>query len=119
MNTYSCIHMKEWNEHNKIEHVAELFKTMGDPTRLAILCHLLAGEQMVGELTMKFEMTQSAISHQLRLLRNLHLVRTRRVGRNIFYSLADQHVGDLINLAVIHAQEPASVRPRDNDNDGE
>lgn len=98
--------MKKILEDPTRERVAELFKTMGDPTRIGILCLLYRGECGVCALADELEMTPSAISHQLRLLRNLRIVRCRREGRHIIYALDDEHIGDLLHTALTHVEEP-------------
>ncbi len=84
---------------------AEMFKTLSDPTRLRILTALGESETCVHELCARLEMSQPAISHQLRLLRVVRLVSTRRAGREIFYSLEDEHVMSLVAAACSHALE--------------
>ena len=85
--------------------VAEMFKTLSDPTRLRLLTRLAEGEACVHELCAALAMSQPAVSHQLRLLRVARLVRTRRAGREIFYSLEDEHVMSLVASARAHATE--------------
>jgi DNA-binding transcriptional ArsR family regulator len=85
--------------------VAEMFKTLSDPTRLRLLTRLAEGEACVHELCAALAMSQTAVSHQLRLLRVARLVRTRRAGREIFYSLEDEHVMSLVASARAHATE--------------
>jgi ArsR family transcriptional regulator len=89
----------------QIEAAAELFKCMGEPTRLELLCLLMQEELPVGELARRLNHTSSAVSHQLRLLRSLRLVKARRDGRSIFYSLDDDHVAEIISSAVLHSHE--------------
>ncbi len=72
--------------------LAELFKVFGDPTRIRILHSLAMGELCVQDIADKLSMTQSAISHQLRILKQMALVKFRREGKTIYYSLADDHV---------------------------
>ena len=109
MNKCSSVHKFACNP-EILEQASELFKAMGDPTRLQILCSLMAGECLAGELAEVCGHTQSAISHQLRLLRTLRLVRARRMGRNIFYSLDDAHVADIIRMALTHTDEKNEPR---------
>ncbi|NLI77282.1 MAG: helix-turn-helix transcriptional regulator [Candidatus Riflebacteria bacterium] len=90
----------------RLSEVSELFKAMGEPTRLGLLCLLLEGEQSVGAMAGRLGGSPSAISHQLRLLRSLHLVKTRRAGQHIFYCLADEHVASLVRVAWEHVEEP-------------
>src|SRR5215204_53619 len=83
-------------------HLAELFSALSDPTRLRIISVLLNGEMNVGELAAQLEMTESAVSHQLRGLRQLRLVRSRKDGRQVFYALDDDHVAKLYNMGLDH-----------------
>ena len=87
------------------ERLAELFKAMGDGTRLRILYALEDGEMCVCDLAMYLGVTESAVSHQLRLLRQLHLVANRREGPVLYYRLDDQHVSQLVRLALEHIRE--------------
>src|SRR5260370_30818635 len=82
---------------------AETFKTLSDPTRLRLLTALGPGPCCVHELCARLEMSQPAVSHQLRVLRVSRLVSARRLGREIFYSLADDHVMSLVAAACTHA----------------
>ena len=75
--------------------LAELFKVFGDTTRIRIMCVLFQKELCVCEIAELLEMGQSAISHQLRLLRNAHLVKVKRDGKQCYYSLDDAHVRDI------------------------
>jgi DNA-binding transcriptional ArsR family regulator len=84
---------------------AETFKTLSDPTRLRILRALADGETCVHELCDQIGMSQPAVSHQLRLLRAHRLVSARRAGREIHYSLLDEHVWSLVAAACSHASE--------------
>lgn len=94
-----------------LESLTEIFRVLGDPTRLRILAALSQGERCVGDLASQLRVTESAVSHQLRLLRAARLVRTRRDGRMIFYTLHDTHVLTLFEQALRHVQEPAHPRP--------
>ena len=87
-----------------IADVAEIFKLLGDPTRCKILQLLHDEELCVCELSECMDVTISAVSHQLRLLRASKLVKTRRDGRVVYYSLDDDHVSTLINIAIEHVQ---------------
>jgi len=89
---------------NTATRLAELFKAMSDPTRVRIISALSASELCVCELAATLDMSQSAISHQLRVLRQLQLVRRRRVGRSIYYSLDDEHVSTLFREGMDHVQ---------------
>lgn len=79
-----------------IHAMAESFKALADPTRLKILALLFAGERGVGEIADHLVVSQSAVSHQLRLLRGLDIVRNRKAGREVYYDLADDHVRDIL-----------------------
>jgi ArsR family transcriptional regulator, lead/cadmium/zinc/bismuth-responsive transcriptional repressor len=83
--------------------VADLFRTLADPTRLRLLALLGEGEACVHVICARLGMGQSAVSHQLRLLRVAHLVRHRRVGREIYYAMDDEHVAQLIRDGRHHA----------------
>ena len=85
--------------------VAELFKAFGDPTRAKIICALSQYELCVGDLALLLEMNQSAVSHQLRLLKQARLVKTRRDGKVRFYSLADEHIQEMFKVAFDHVME--------------
>ena len=85
--------------------MAELFKMFGDSTRIKILCGLFEGEKCVQEITETTGASQSAVSHQLRLLKQARLVRCRRSGKQIFYSLADDHVKTILGMAKEHLEE--------------
>ncbi len=85
--------------------VSENFKVLGDPTRTKILYALSQKELCVCDLSALLEMTHSAISHQLRILRNSNLVKFRKEGKIVYYSLADEHVIKLISMGVEHAKE--------------
>lgn len=85
-------------------HVAELFKALSDPTRVRIIGLLANTELCVGDLCLVLGMTQPAVSHQLRLLRNLHIVRARKEGRHVFYTLDDDHIRDLFEQGLAHSQ---------------
>lgn len=82
--------------------VAAFFKILGDNTRIKILYALKTREMCAGDIAVLLNMTKSAVSHQLAIMRNMHQVRARREGKNIFYSLDDQHIVDIIEEALIH-----------------
>ena len=89
----------------KLEALAELFKAFGDSTRIRILYVLHEGELCVCDIASLVGMTQSAISHQLRVLRQLRLVRARRCGKTVYYSLADDHVKTILSMGIVHLEE--------------
>jgi DNA-binding transcriptional ArsR family regulator len=85
--------------------LADIFKVLGDPTRVRILDVLSRGEECVCRLANLLGLTESAVSHQLRLLRNTRIVRARRDGRQIYYSLDDRHVLTLFRQGLRHVEE--------------
>lgn len=85
--------------------LAELYKIFGDSTRIKILYALFEAELCVCDIAQVLDMTQSAISHQLRLLKASKLVKFRREGKTIFYSLADEHVRTIIDMGMEHLCE--------------
>ena len=89
---------------NTSAHLAELFSAFSDPTRLRIISVLLDSEMSVGEIAGRLEMTESAVSHQLRGLRHLRLVRSRKEGRQVYYALDDDHVVRLYRLGLDHIE---------------
>lgn len=86
-------------------YVSELFKAMSDPTRLRILFSLLPGEMCVCDITELVDVTQSAVSHQLRVLKQAGLVRYRREGKTMYYSIADDHVATMLATGLEHIAE--------------
>lgn len=85
--------------------LAELFRIFGDSTRVKILYVLLDGEKCVGDISELLSVSQSAISHQLRVLKQAKLVKFRRAGKTIYYALADDHVRTIIGMGVEHVTE--------------
>ena len=85
--------------------VAELFKVFGDSTRVRIICALFESEMCVCDIAGVLNMTQSAISHQLRVLKQARLVKYRREGKTVFYSLADKHIQTIFDQAFEHIME--------------
>lgn len=85
--------------------LTELFRIFGDSTRVRILYVLFEAEMCVCDIAQLLGMTQSAISHQLRALKNVRLVKSRREGKTVFYSLADDHVKTIINQGLEHVRE--------------
>jgi ArsR family transcriptional regulator len=85
--------------------IADLFKAFGDPTRVKILSVLAAGECCVTEITQALTVSQSAISHQLRILKQMHLIKSRREGKNILYSLDDDCVLTILQMGREHVQD--------------
>ncbi len=91
--------------HSEIDILAELFHQMADPTRLLLLTSMFRGEKCVCELAEQTNVSVSAVSHQLRSLRMARLVRSRRKGRHVYYSLDDDHVRDLVSKGLEHVRE--------------
>lgn len=92
-------------EEEKLYDLSELFKVFGDSTRIRILFVLFEAEVCVCDLAEILNMTQSAVSHQLKILKNSKLVKSRREGKSIFYSLADAHVRAIIDQGMEHVDE--------------
>ena len=97
-----------------VQGLADTFSALGDPTRVRILDVLSHGELCVCDLAAVLGLSQSAVSHQLRLLRSIRLVKPRREGRIVFYSLDDQHIISIFKQTLQHVQEErssAAVKP--------
>lgn len=86
------------------EKMSRTFKALADPTRLRLLSVLLQDEACVNELADRLGISQSAISHQLRLLRNMNFVSFRREGQQVIYQIDDEHIGDLFQRSLEHSQ---------------
>ncbi|KAF1295808.1 transcriptional regulator [Enterococcus sp. JM4C] len=87
-----------------IEKVSQLYKVLSDPTRLKILFFLKSGEQNVTAISQAVDMEQSAVSHQLKLLRDNRVVKAQREGKTMLYSLDDHHVLDILDQTFEHVQ---------------
>lgn len=96
---------EEMPEEDVLFDLSELFKTFGDSTRIRILYCLFASEMCVCDIATLLNMTQSAISHQLSVLKKSKLIKSRRDGKVIFYSLADGHVRTILNQGIDHVSE--------------
>jgi len=94
----------------KAERMAEFLGFLADPNRLRILSILAKQEMCVGDLAMSVGMNESAVSHQLRTLRTIRLVSSRKQGRHVFYRLQDDHVFNFYQAVVEHLDEPGSLR---------
>ena len=107
----NCVHEEVLQEvqaqmdKDTLKKVAKLYSIFGDGTRLHILAALNCHEMCVCDLAVLMDMTKSATSHQLRVLRDNKLVTSRREGKQVFYSLADDHVKDLLDIAMDHIHE--------------
>ena len=109
---FLCVHeevaarvQQELPPEEQLLQLADLFKVFGDGTRVRILYVLLTAEVCVCDLAKLLGMTQSAVSHQLRILKQAHLIKARRDGKTIFYSLADDHVATLLKQGMEHVIE--------------
>lgn len=92
-------------DEDELYDLAELFKVFGDSTRIRILFVLFGSEVCVCDLAETLNMTQSAVSHQLKILKQAKLVSSRREGKSVFYSLADEHVRTIIDQGREHIEE--------------
>lgn len=109
---FLCVHervvqqvQQELPQEETLLRLAELFKVFGDGTRVRILFVLLTAEVCVCDMAKLLGMTQSAVSHQLRILKQARLIKARRDGKTIFYSLADDHVATLLKQGMEHICE--------------
>lgn len=94
------------NAAETLEGLAEVFKIFGDPTRLTILALLMDRQELcVGDIAEELDMTQSGVSHQLALLKKSKLVATKRDGQSIYYSIADEHVSEIMRIGIEHVSE--------------
>lgn len=92
-------------DENELYDLAELFKVFGDSTRIRILYVLYEEEVSVGEISEALNMTTSAISHQLKILKQSKLIKSRKEGKQVYYSLADDHVKTIIAMGRDHIEE--------------
>ncbi|MDU5369160.1 MAG: metalloregulator ArsR/SmtB family transcription factor [Finegoldia magna] len=88
-----------------IADLSDMFKIFGDQTRVKILMALESGELCVCDIAAVMNMSQSAISHQLRVLKQSNIVKTRRQGKVVYYSISDDHVKEIFDIAIVHVQE--------------
>ena len=88
-----------------VQALADTFRILGDPTRVRIVDALAEGQLCVHEISERVGISESAVSHQLRLMRSMRIVRGRREGRCVYYTLDDQHVLDLFQLGLRHVME--------------
>lgn len=109
---YLCAHedlvekvLKDMPPDETLYDLAELFKVFGDTTRIKILYALFESEMCVGDIAQLLGLTQTAVSHQLRVLKNNKLVKSRKEGKIVFYSLNDDHVSRIINQGMEHITE--------------
>lgn len=88
-----------------IADLSDMFKIFGDQTRVKILMALESGELCVCDIAAVMNMSQSAISHQLRVLKQSNILKTRREGKVVYYSISDDHVKEIFDMAMVHVQE--------------
>ncbi len=88
-----------------LSKLSEFYKVFGDYTRVKLLCNLRQGEMCVQDIADSIGMTQSAVSHQLRILKGMSLVTGRRDGKTVFYSLADDHIAVILDMGLEHINE--------------
>lgn len=110
--SFLCVHedvvekvRRSFPPEERLMRLADLFKVFGDGTRIRILYVLLEAEVCVCDLATLLGMTQSAVSHQLRILKQAYLIKARRDGKTVFYSLADDHVATLLRQGMEHVCE--------------
>ncbi len=96
---------KQMPDQELLIRLAELYKIFGDATRISILMCLSTAEMCVCDISTLLKMTQSAISHQLRVLKQANLVKNRRQGKAVFYCLADEHVKQIFEQGLVHIKE--------------
>lgn len=108
----SCIHedvIQQVQQHMPDEELlfdlADFFRIFGDSTRVKIVCALLKAELCVCDIAALLDMSQSAISHQLRVLKQARLVKFRRAGKIVYYSLDDEHIQSIVDLGLAHIME--------------
>ena len=99
------VNKREEEINDYVEDIANLFKVLGDNTRTRILSVIEKGELNVSSISEKIGLPISAISHQLRVLRQAKLIKGRKVGKEVFYSLDDEHVSLIFNCALAHVKE--------------
>lgn len=99
---------KNFPSNQLINTLSDFFKIFGDTTRVKIMCALDKSEMCVGDISVLLDMTVSAVSHQLKILRETSLVKTKRQGKIVFYSLADEHVQRIIECGIEHIIEKES-----------
>ena len=85
-----------------VDQGVAFYKVLGDKTRLRILYALKEQEMCAGDIAVLLDMTKSAVSHQLAVMRNMHQIKSRREGKNVFYSLDDEHIVDILEEALVH-----------------
>ncbi len=98
--------MQTLSTESQLPQLADLFRLLGDPTRLRIVVACLRGPTAVGDLAAALDLTSTLVSHHLRLLRAARLVKFERRGKHVLYSTADRHVSDMLQDMIEHIAEP-------------
>ena len=103
---HTAVHaaLENMPQDKEIEALSAFLKMMGDPTRIKMMCIMSQGEMCVQDIACALGMTKSAISHQLSGLRDSGIVKSRREGKNVFYSIDDEHVNAVLEIAMTHIQ---------------
>lgn len=99
------MHTTETPSRHNVTILSETFRLLGDPTRLRILFFCLNGPKAVGDIAESLKLSQTLVSHHLRLLRGARLVRSERQARNVYYELSDNHVRDMLQDMATHIAE--------------
>jgi DNA-binding transcriptional ArsR family regulator len=94
--------MQNQMDEDQVTHLADLFKALSDPTRIKMIHALKQGELCVCDLSTILNMGQSAVSHQLRYLRNMRLIKRRKEGKMVYYCIDDSHIGNLLTQGLEH-----------------
>ena len=89
-------------ENRKLEKLANMFDMLSDVNRLHIVVYLMNGKQTVSNITEHIGMSQSAVSHQLRILRDAHILNATKSGKSVYYSIRDEHVETIVNNGLVH-----------------
>ncbi|MDT8716191.1 helix-turn-helix transcriptional regulator [Clostridium sp. 19966] len=101
---------KKLPEEDLLFDLAELFKVFGDSSRIKIICTLFEAEMCVCDISALLQMSQSAVSHQLRVLKQAKLVKYRKEGKVVYYSLDDEHVKKIFDLGLTHLKESYNLK---------
>ena len=89
--------------------LASMFDVLSDPNRLEIVLYLKSGKKSVGEITNYLGMSQSAVSHQLRIMRDTRVLKTEKVGKTVYYSINDEHVETIVNTGLVHLSHEVHI----------
>ena len=86
----------------RIENLARMFDILGDTNRLSIVVYLMGGEKSVSDITKHIGMSQSAVSHQLRILKDARILKATKIGKAVYYSIEDEHVETIVESGLVH-----------------